>query len=95
MKLSQLLGESILNCSDGQEQGPDEGEGPLVWASHLELRELLQGHVTQPARALPRGWGSWLCLAVFHALYHVGSAFILPVAQTKGLKDNEQETFHL
>lgn len=90
MKLSQLVGESILNCRDGQEQGRAEGEEPLVWASYLE-----QGHASQSARALPCGWGSWLCLAVFHALYQVGSAFILPVAQTKGLKDNEQETFHL
>lgn len=43
MKLSQLLGESILNFRDGEEQGPREGEESLVSASHLELGELLTG----------------------------------------------------
>lgn len=95
VKLSQLWGESILNCRDGSEQGPGEEEEPLASASHPELGELLQGYASQPTRVIVCVGDSWLCLAVFHTWYHVGSAFTLPGAQTKGLKDNRQEIFHL
>ena len=95
MKLSQLLGESILNCR------------MLRGRALVRRRSLLFQHPTwnqeSCSKAIPANppvsscvvetpGSAWQCSK---PLYHVGFAFPLSVVQTKGLKDNRQETLHL
>ena len=95
MKLSWLLGESISTCREGM--GRALVVGGSLWACHhiWNQESCYRAVLPKLPGSLPPRWDSWLCLAAFHALHHVGFAFPLSVAQTKGLTDNKQETFCL